>query len=64
MSGSRAKAIRRENGGFKKVPKEPTPWYLRTSLMMRKGNGLRPHELAGTPVSEKKREKLTKTWGA
>lgn len=63
MSGKRAKAIRKANGGFKKPQKEGTPWFMRPSLTLRKGNGRRPHELAGTPISDRKQEKLAKTWG-
>ena len=62
-SGKKARQNRNAAGGFKKAPKEATPWFMRNSLVLRKGRGKNAIlEAPGTPVSSKRLEKIAKMW--
>lgn len=66
MNAKKAKAIRKQQRaeGIQIKPiKEPTPWYFRKTLTTRQGNGRDIiKQAAGTPVSEKRLERLMKKY--
>lgn len=60
-NGKKARTARRANPKPVKN-KVVTPWFMRNSLVLRKGQGSELHETPGTPVSAKKLERISKIY--